>query len=102
MGVGLAMPYILVASFPAIAHWVPKPGRWMVTVKNLMGLLLLFTVGWLVWILFAMIDGHWVAYIIMLLSATLIMLGIKKRYYNGNFNLTLTLAILLLVMPALF
>ncbi|HMS44747.1 MAG TPA: thioredoxin family protein, partial [Alphaproteobacteria bacterium] len=99
MGVGLAMPYMLVAAFPVIAHWLPKPGRWMVTVKNLMGLLLLFTVGWLVWILFAMIDGRWVVSIIMLLAATLIMLGIKKRYYNGNFNLTL--AIWLVVMPAL-
>lgn len=99
MGVGLAMPYMLVAAFPVIAHWLPKPGRWMVTVKNLMGLLLLFTVGWLVWILFAMIDGRWVVSIIMLLAATLIMLGIKKRYYNGNFKLTL--AIWLVVMPAL-
>ncbi|MCC7259677.1 MAG: thioredoxin family protein [Alphaproteobacteria bacterium] len=51
MGVGMALPYLLVAAFPATVKFFPKPGHWMVTVKHVMGLLLAATALWLLWVL---------------------------------------------------
>ena len=49
-GVGLALPYLLVSFFPAILNIFPKPGAWMVKLQKVMGVLLLATVVWLLWI----------------------------------------------------
>ena len=49
-GIGLAMPYLLVSVFPKVLNVFPKPGIWMVYLQKVMGVLLLGTVVWLLWI----------------------------------------------------
>ena len=51
MGIGMSLPYLLVASFPKLINFLPKPGKWMVYIKYILGLLLLATVLWLLNIL---------------------------------------------------
>ena len=51
MGIGLALPYILVAAWPGFLSRLPKPGPWMISVKIVLGLLLAGTVAWLCWVL---------------------------------------------------
>ncbi len=60
---GLAFPYILVATFPSILKVFPKPGAWMVKVQKLLGIFLLGTAFWLVWISFRM-TGIFGAFIV--------------------------------------
>ena len=47
MGIGMASPYLLIALFPKLVNFLPKPGIWMIYVKYFLGLLLLATVVWL-------------------------------------------------------
>ena len=49
-GLGLALPYLVVCAFPAMLKVFPKPGPWMVKLQKAMGVLLLATVAWLLWI----------------------------------------------------
>ena len=49
-GLGLALPYMLVSAFPSVLKVLPKPGAWMVKLQKVMGVLLLATVAWLLWI----------------------------------------------------
>lgn len=49
-GVGLSVPYLLVSAFPSILKKLPKPGAWMITLQKIMGVLLLATVAWLLWV----------------------------------------------------
>ncbi len=51
MGIGMALPYILVTAIPRIAGWLPRPGPWMVTFKRVMSVPLVLTVVWLIWVL---------------------------------------------------
>jgi len=51
LGLGMSAPYILLSSYPPLLKFVPKPGRWMETLKQFMGFLLAGTVIWLVWVL---------------------------------------------------
>jgi thiol:disulfide interchange protein DsbD len=51
VGLGLALPYALLASLPAAHAWLPKPGPWMIHFKDVMGFLLLATLVWLLWLL---------------------------------------------------
>ncbi len=50
IGVGLALPYVLLSVNPAWLRFVPKPGPWMERFKQFMGFLLMATVVWLLWV----------------------------------------------------
>ncbi len=47
VGLGMALPYLLIGWFPVLMKVLPKPGPWMDTFKQLMGFLLLGVVVWL-------------------------------------------------------
>ena len=51
LGIGMAAPYVLITGFPAIAHRLPKPGPWMVTIKQAMAFPMFLTAVWLIWVL---------------------------------------------------
>ena len=53
LGVGFAAPYLAVAALPGLARLLPRPGRWMVAVRRLLGLALAATAAWLVSVLAA-------------------------------------------------
>ncbi len=44
VGLGMASPYLLIGAFPKLVSFLPKPGAWMDTFKNVMGFVLLGTV----------------------------------------------------------
>lgn len=47
IGLGMALPYLLIAVFPRLIVFLPKPGAWMDTFKQLLGFLLLGTVAFI-------------------------------------------------------
>ncbi|HQB64622.1 MAG TPA: thioredoxin family protein, partial [Fibrobacteraceae bacterium] len=49
-GLGLSLPYLIITLFPVLLSIFPKPGPWMVSLQKWMGLLLLGTVLWLLWV----------------------------------------------------
>ena len=51
LGLGMALPYVLLTSTPALLKLMPKPGRWMESFQQFMGFLLMGTVLWLIWVL---------------------------------------------------
>ncbi len=48
---GMALPYLLLSAQPGWRRFIPKPGRWMDRLKQLMGFPLLATNLWLLWVL---------------------------------------------------
>ncbi|HJQ82104.1 MAG TPA: thioredoxin family protein, partial [Lacipirellulaceae bacterium] len=44
LGFGMASPYLLVGVYPELLRFLPRPGAWMETFKQLMGFVLLATV----------------------------------------------------------
>ena len=45
VGLGMALPYLLIGVWPALVAWLPKPGDWMETLKELLAFLFLGTVA---------------------------------------------------------
>lgn len=56
LGLGLALPYLLVAAAPRLVAWLPRPGAWMVWLRRLLGLLLAATAVWLISVLAAQVG----------------------------------------------
>ena len=65
IGLGMASPYLLIGAFPALVRWLPKPGAWMETFKQLMGFVLLGTV---IYLLSVLNDRYWIATLTLLLG----------------------------------
>jgi thiol:disulfide interchange protein DsbD len=51
LGLGLAFPYLLLSLAPGWVRLVPRPGRWMQRLEQLLAFPLYATVAWLVWVL---------------------------------------------------
>ena len=65
MGIGMSLPYLLIASFPKLINFIPKSGKWMIYVKYLLGLLLFATVIWLLNILLNFFNYYFVIFLIL-------------------------------------
>ncbi|MBL6928558.1 MAG: hypothetical protein ISR44_05250 [Rhodospirillales bacterium] len=48
LGVGLALPYLAVAAVPVLATRLPRPGPWMVRLRQVLGFALAATAVWLI------------------------------------------------------
>ena len=75
MGIGMSLPYLLIASFPKLMNFLPKPGKWMVYVKYILGFLLLATVLWLVNIL----SNFFNSYYLILLIIFFVVLSYRQK-----------------------
>lgn len=70
LAVGYALPYTLIELFPNFfLHFIPKPGKWMITLKRILALPIALTCIWLGWVIFNQLkpsglvqDIHWEAY----------------------------------------
>jgi thiol:disulfide interchange protein DsbD len=50
LGAGMAAPYVGLSMSPALLQKLPKPGRWMETLKQLFAFPMFATAIWLVWV----------------------------------------------------
>jgi thiol:disulfide interchange protein len=48
LGLGMALPYLVIGAFPKLASFLPKPGGWMETFKQVMGFVLIATTIFLI------------------------------------------------------
>jgi len=76
LGVGMALPWLLIAVFPKTAKLLPKPGRWMQWVKPVFAIMMLATTVWLTTLLKNFISNEvFLALTIGLSVLTLVIIG---------------------------
>ena len=51
LGLGLALPFLVIGFVPALASRLPKPGAWMETFKQVLAFPMYATAVWLAWVL---------------------------------------------------
>jgi suppressor for copper-sensitivity B len=83
VGVGLALPYLLLAAAPGAARLLPRPGPWMDTLRGAMGFLLAGAVVWLLYVLAAQIAPEALAFFELALLALALALWIAHRARAG-------------------
>ena len=70
LGLGLALPFLLVGLVPALGRLLPRPGAWMDTLKQLLAFPMYLTAVWLVWVLAKQRGADAVGWV--LIGATLV------------------------------
>ena len=84
LGLGLALPFLIISFFPACLRFIPKPGTWMNTFKHWLAVPMYASVVWLLWVLMMQTgtDGLFVA-----MGGLLILVGFIRMNRRGAFIL---------------
>ncbi len=82
LGLGLALPYVLVASLPGLAARLPRPGTWMLVLRQALSFPIFASCAWLAWV--TAIEGGDRAVLVLgsgmvLLSLAGWLLGLSQR-----------------------
>lgn len=97
LGLGMAMPWLLIALFPSIALLLPKPGKWMGTIKLVFALMILATSLWLLSLLVSFIG---LTKVLLIAAVFLILLFALIAKKHGKRILLITLASTLIISAA--
>jgi thiol:disulfide interchange protein len=105
LGLGLALPFLLIGFVPALARRLPKPGAWMETLKKLLAFPMYLTAIWLLWVLGKQRGVSSMA--LLLTGAAVLTLGLwwfeRSRWHSRRFGMLLgaLIAVLALLVPVL-
>jgi thiol:disulfide interchange protein len=84
LGIGMALPYLLVAAAPGVARFLPRPGAWMDTVRGVMGFLLAAAAVWLFYVLSSQVAPERLAAIQLGLLGIALFTWIQHRVAGGR------------------
>ena len=103
LGIGLALPYLVVAAVPEAATSLPKPGPWMARLKVILGFALAATAVWLLTVI-AAIAGSMAAAAVgaLVITGGLLLAGRRRAPERGGTLATTAaaLGIAAFLMPA--
>ena len=103
IGLGMASPYILLSAVPKLLDYVPRPGAWMETFRNLMGFPMLIVVVWLLWVLGAQIGIDGIALFLAALTVIASAVWLYGKYLapgtasGKRFQMRVVVAVLLVL-----
>lgn len=78
IGLGMSLPYLALSAFPSLLRFMPRPGAWMETFKQLMGFMMVATSVWLLWVFGAQTGS----FSIMLLLAAFFIFSVAAWVYG--------------------
>ncbi|SEN17813.1 Thiol:disulfide interchange protein [Sphingomonas gellani] len=99
LGLGLALPFLLIGFVPALRRMLPRPGRWMVTLRRVLAVPMWLTAAALAWLLWrqAGTTGLAVAIVAAVIAAVLLSLGGRRQARGLGFGAAMTAGLALLV-----
>ena len=65
LALGFALPYFLIALFPSLIDFLPKPGKWMKSLKQLFGFMMFAAAIWLLWVLANQVDANSILFVLI-------------------------------------
>ena len=101
LGLGLALPYLLLCFFPVLSTHLPKPGLWMKKLQQFLAFPMYATAVWLVWVfgLQAGINSVFALLIVCVLVALAIWFWQSAKTSHNSWSIVLrSLSVIVLVV----
>jgi DsbC/DsbD-like thiol-disulfide interchange protein/cytochrome c biogenesis protein CcdA len=97
LGLGLALPFLAIGFVPALRRRLPKPGKWMLTLRRILALPMALTALWLGWVFWRQSGQYGGVSVIFIAVGTIGALYVAGRLQmeRGNKWLAATAVILL-------
>ena len=65
LSLGFSLPYLLLAANPKLINFLPKPGNWMIALKEFFAFPMLATAIWLFWVFSLQVDQNSVIFLLI-------------------------------------
>ena len=106
LGVGLALPYLVIAAVPQLAARMPRPGKWMLVLKQAMAIPLVGTAIWLLTILAGQVGATLAAGLggVLVIIAALLFFRdrLPERRRGVVFPIVGALGLAVIILPDVF
>lgn len=88
LGLGMALPLVLVQNVPFLSKFLPRPGAWMITFKEILAFPLLLTAAWLFWVFMGISGKDESFYILACLVFLFFLIWLSKKINQQALRLT--------------
>lgn len=82
LALGFAFPYLLLTAKPGLISSIPKPGKWMETLKEFFAFPMFATSLWLLWVFSIQVDSDQLISLLICFFAVSIFMWIYKSFTN--------------------
>ena len=87
LGLGFAFPYFILSAYPSLINYLPKPGSWMVTLKEFFAFPMFATSIWLIWVFSFQTSSNEVIFLLITILLISLLIWIASKINKPNYRM---------------
>ena len=87
LGLGFAFPYFILSASPSLINYLPKPGNWMVTLKEFFAFPMFATSIWLIWVFSFQTSSNEVIFLLITILLISLLIWIASKINKPNYRM---------------
>ena len=89
LGLGFAFPYFMLSASPNLINYLPKPGSWMVTLKEFFAFPMFATSIWLIWVFSFQTSSNEVIFLLITILLISLLIWIASKINKPNYSIVI-------------
>jgi len=97
LGLGFAFPYFILSASPGLINYLPKPGSWMVTLKEFFAFPMFATSIWLIWVFSLQTSSNELIFLLITILIISLLIWVATKIINQIYKMMLLIFAILVV-----
>ena len=97
LGLGFAFPYFILSASPGLINYLPKPGSWMVTLKEFFAFPMFATSIWLIWVFSLQTSSNELIFLLITILIISLLIWVASKISNQIYKMMLLIFAILVV-----
>tara|TARA_B100001093_G_scaffold519888_1_gene611198 strand:+ start:4159 stop:6135 length:1977 start_codon:yes stop_codon:yes gene_type:complete len=97
LGLGFAFPYFILSASPGLINYLPKPGSWMVTLKEFFAFPMFATSIWLIWVFSLQTSSNELIFLLITILIISLSIWVASKISNQIYKMMLLIFAILVV-----
>jgi len=97
LGLGFAFPYFMLSASPNLINYLPKPGSWMVTLKEFFAFPMFATSIWLIWVFSFQTSSNEVIFLLITILLISLLIWIASKINKPNYSMVIFIVAIFII-----
>ena len=97
LGLGFAFPYFILSASPSLINYLPKPGNWMVTLKEFFAFPMFATSIWLIWVFSFQTSSNEVIFLLITILLISLLIWIASKINKPNYSMVIFIVAIFII-----
>ncbi len=89
LGLGFAFPYFVLSVSPSLINYLPKPGNWMVTLKEFFAFPMFATSIWLIWVFSLQTSANELIFLLITILMISLLIWLATKLHKSSYRLVI-------------